>query len=256
MRRLLLEDNEHGEGGGQVDGTHLSPATPFVPTTEPASLVLPASSKRRSNLTATVFNLLAIIVVCLAGVLGWFLTTRSLRSSLPSPDTNPLPLQYSIIPSISHSQNPSNQPEAQAFDPLGQFFGWLCAVLYLVSRIPQLLLNYRRKSTDGVSILFFLFACMGNLTYVLSIFAYEPICARAGGDVGLEPFGMQAITSMADAGAGCIDGEWGREYGQYVLVNASWLAGSGGTLLLDLGIFVQFWLYRGREAGLVESEES
>ncbi|KAF3345802.1 Autophagy-related protein 22 [Verticillium dahliae VDG2] len=67
--------------------------------------------------------------------------------------------------------------------------------------------------------LFFLFACLGNLTYVLSIFAYDPHCGRHG----------------------CAPG---RGYARYILVNLSWLAGSMGTLLLDMGIFVQFFLYR------------
>ncbi|KAG7121710.1 vacuolar amino acid transporter YPQ1 like protein [Verticillium longisporum] len=105
------------------------------------------------------------------------------------------------------------------FNFWGQVFGWLCAVLYLGSRLPQILLNYRRKSTEGVSMLFFLFACLGNLTYVLSIFAYDPHCGRHG----------------------CAPG---RGYARYILVNLSWLAGSMGTLLLDMGIFVQFFLYR------------
>ena len=82
--------------------------------------------------------------------------------------------------------------------------------------------------------LFFLFACVGNLTYVLSIFAYEPACASlqglSGGDIGA---------------GGCEDGEWKEEYGRYIFVNASWLIGSAGTLVLDLMIFGQFWIYRG-----------
>ena len=93
--------------------------------------------------------------------------------------------------------------------------------------------------------LFFLFACVGNLTYVMSIFFYEPPCAREQDMVG--PLARPEFE-------GCRDGEWGRDYGRYVLVNASWLAGSAGTLLLDLGIFVQFWIYRGREARMVSAE--
>lgn len=81
--------------------------------------------------------------------------------------------------------------------------------------------------------LFFLFACVGNLTYVLSIVAYEPSCAR--------------IAAVGEDGCG--RGEWGAEYGRYMLVNASWLVGSAGTLVLDLMIFGQFWVYRGRKAG-------
>lgn len=72
--------------------------------------------------------------------------------------------------------------------------------------------------------LFFLFACIGNLTYVLSIFAYEPHCSGKHGK--------------------CASGEAGSIYGRYIAVNASWLAGSLGTLFLDAGIFVQFFLYR------------
>jgi len=75
--------------------------------------------------------------------------------------------------------------------------------------------------------LFFLFACIGNLTYVLSIFAYEAHCEGKHGK--------------------CRSGEAASLYGRYIAVNASWLAGSLGTLLLDLGIFVQFFLYRERD---------
>jgi len=79
---------------------------------------------------------------------------------------------------------------------LGQIFGWGCAVLYLGSRIPQVIKNFKRKSTEGLSLLFFLFACLGNITYVLSI-----------------------LSASLDL--------------RYLLVNLSWLAGSAGTLLLD-----------------------
>ncbi|KAK1769316.1 PQ loop repeat-domain-containing protein [Phialemonium atrogriseum] len=125
-----------------------------------------------------------------------------------------------------------------AFNVWGQVFGWLCAVLYLGSRLPQLLLNWRRKSTEGVSMLFFLFACLGNLTYVLSIFAFEPRC-RAGGP-----------------GTKCLPGEASTIYGRYMLVNLSWLAGSAGTLLLDMAIFVQFFIYSQADDEDDESEES
>ena len=83
--------------------------------------------------------------------------------------------------------------------------------------------------------LFFLFACVGNLTYVLSIFIYEPACAR-----------LESVDRRVERWQGCERGEWREEYGRYILVNASWLVGSAGTLVLDLGIFAQFWVYRDR----------
>ena len=210
-----------------VDATHLSPAMPFIPpsqstTTPPAAETL----KPHTALKAFILNLTILILVCGAGVLGWFLTTRSAEPTSKYP----------------HSHHPVNDPDAEPistesetlhFDLWGQIFGYLCAVLYLGSRVPQILLNYKRKSTEGVSMLFFIFACVGNLTYVMSIFAYEPACA-----------GLQDLAGNVGGGGGCRDGEWGEMYARYILVNASWIAGSAGTLALDLTIFVQFWVYK------------
>ena len=196
-----------------IDATHLSPATPFIPPAAPTTTPPAATTfNPRSALKSFLLNIAALIVVCLAGVLGWYASTRP---SFPRDD--------SVGPVTSNSEDTLH------LDLWGQVFGYLCALLYLGSRIPQLILNFRRKSTEGVSILFFLFACLGNLTYVLSIFAYEPACA-----------GLQALSE-----AGCEDGEWEEGYGRYILVNASWLIGSAGTLVLDLMIFGQFWAYRG-----------
>jgi hypothetical protein len=83
--------------------------------------------------------------------------------------------------------------------------------------------------------LFFLFACIGNLTYNFSIFAYspEPAC-----DVPFE----------------CKLGEGRQIYGSYILVNLSWILGSLGTLLLDMGVFVQYFMYKVDQSS--EAEES
>lgn len=189
-----------------IDGTHLSPAMPFVQPPKPSVRTV---SKPSTTLQKLIWNAFAIALVCAAGVLGWYVSVRSTTRHKRD------------------SEKPPRQPEPLHFDVLGQVFGYLCAALYLGSRIPQLLLNWRRKSTEGVSLLFFLFACIGNLTYVLSIFAYSPVCAGKEGR--------------------CRPGEQQRLYGKYLLVNASWLLGSLGTLFLDLGIFAQFVLYREKE---------
>ena len=224
--RTALLSQENGNGNGnfhtnvtshaqqphrthQIDGTHLSPATPFidaVPSLEDEETQgIPRSST--SNLQAALLNTFAIILVCAAGILGWYISTHVSNKHLNDGDNNDLP---------------TNPSEPLTFDLWGQIFGYFCAVLYLGSRIPQLLLNYQRKSTEGVSLLFFLFACIGNLTYVLSIFAYSPVCRSRV----------------------CEPGEASAIYGRYILVNCSWLIGSLGTLLLDMAIFVQFFLYQ------------
>ena len=188
-----------------VDATHLSPVTPLREA--PKAIEAPAvlHLKPPSTLQSVVFNAFSIILVCVAGIVGWWASSSSERQK--------------DLRSDKHSSS-------LHFDVLGQVFGYLCAALYLGSRVPQLLLNYRRKSTEGVSLLFFLFACLGNLTYDLSIFAYSPICRYPGH---------------------CQPGEAASLYGRYILLNASWIAGSLGTLLLDMAIFVQFFLYQRRD---------
>lgn len=197
-----------------LDGTYLSPATPMHSQPKDANVAdAMRPSQPRSWTKAIAFNGTVILLVVLAGIAGYFL----------SPTTPPT--------DGHHDQTEADeQAVALRFSLWGQIFGYICAVLYLGSRIPQLLLNYRRKSTEGLNALFFLFACIGNLTYVLSILAYEPICSQHRHGHWRE--------------SRCHPGEAQAVYWRYVLVNASWLLGSLGTLFLDFAVFVQFFLYR------------
>ena len=167
-------------------------------------------SRSRPLWKRLLYNAVVILVVIAAGIAGYYISPSKSQNGCSSV---------------------SEQNEVLQFSVLGQVFGYICAVLYLGSRVPQLLLNYRRKSTEGLNALFFVFACLGNLTYVLSIIAFEPIC---GGGAYHE--------------VGCSKGEAGAIYGRYLLVNLSWLLGSLGTLFLDFGVFVQFWTYRKTES--------
>lgn len=108
------------------------------------------------------------------------------------------------------------------FDVTGQVFGYLSAVTYTASRIPQLLLNWRRKTTEGLSMLFFILAVLGNTTYIVSILAYDPKCELRT----------------------CQPGEASDLYERYCLVNLSWLLGSSINLMEDFGIFFQYFHYR------------
>lgn len=191
-----------------VDGTHLSPATPLHQGTRDIDVLKARpSTQKRSILKAVLFNLTAILLVCAAGVGGWYMSSNPSRQR-------------------HHVKEPKHKDEhegALQFNVLGQVFGYICAALYLGSRVPQLLLNYRRKSTEGISMLFFIFACLGNLTYVVSILAYGPVCRRPDH---------------------CMEGEVKQLYSRYFAVNFSWLLGSFGTLLLDAGVFFQYFRYR------------
>lgn len=202
---LLWQCHYYGTDA-QVDPIHLSPANPLneaEPLLETFNDINGSSPEgssagdSRSDLSSSsgdssiLYNVLMVIIVLLSGIGGWALGGSGSPSAPSVPDSE---LQY---------------------NPVAQFFGWLCAILYLGSRIPQILLNIERRSCEGVSFLFFLFACLGNVTYVVSILS-----------VATGP--------------------------RYLLVNASWLAGSLGTLVEDFIIFCQFFIYNERK---VEDEE-
>ena len=183
---MLFERERRGS-----DWSGFSPAVPHIPDAPPQVPTV---------LQTILWNTTIVLMVCAAGVMGWALGRRYSGGRKGSTDGKQDTLEFNV---------------------LGQFFGYLCTVAYIASRLPQLILNWRRKTTEGLSMLFFLFACLGNITYVLSIFAYEPHCAEET----------------------CEPGEPGRIYGRYILVNLSWLAGSLVTLLLDLGVFAQYFIY-------------
>jgi uncharacterized protein with PQ loop repeat len=159
----------------------------------------PATPPSYARLQMHLRNTVAILLVCTTGMVSWYLIQYSAKSGRPSPVR-----------------------EIPEFDYWGQMFGWLCAVFYFGSRFPQLILNWRRKSVEGLSILFFLFACLGNFMYVFSIVAFDPSSA------------IQNRCQSCDAGA---------IYKKHILVNLPWLVDGVGTLLLDLAIFTQFFLY-------------
>lgn len=51
----------------------------------------------------------------------------------------------------------------------GEVFGWIMAAIYMGGRLPQIWLNMQRGTVEGLNPLMFLFALVGNLTYVGSI---------------------------------------------------------------------------------------
>lgn len=202
--------------GKSADPIHLSPANPLNEDVletalsreyeeveeEEASLLNQRKPETGSSLGSFLLKTLMVSLVILAGLIGWYISYAREENYRRA-----------------HPGHPPRKPQELVYDPLAQFFGWLCAVFYLGSRVPQILLNYKRKSCEGISFMFFLFACLGNLTYVVSILSID-------------------ISRY------------------YLWVNASWLAGSLGTLALDFTIFVQFFLYNENDSYLEETSEA
>ncbi|KAJ8586285.1 PQ-loop-domain-containing protein [Rhizopogon salebrosus TDB-379] len=86
-----------------------------------------------------------------------------------------------------------------------QIIGWTSAVAYLGARLPQIVKNFKTRC-EGLAPGLFVFSILGNMTYALSI-----IAASRDGD--------------------------------YLIRNASWLAGSGLTVFLDVLVLTQFFYY-------------
>ena len=180
--------------GWYEQGPHLSPATPLLSDEDINHVQRPAAW---SLLKSTLVNLTCVVIVVAAGIAG-----------------------YLVSPKASSSRDRVDDVE---LDFWGQVFGYACALFYLGSRFPQLLLNYRRKTCEGLSLLFFLFSCLGNVTYVFSILA----AALASGE---KQYQYHTVV------------DWDI-VGRYLAVNASWIIGSAGTLVLDGIIFAQFFMY-------------
>ena len=134
-------------------------------------------------------------------------TTR--RSSLAVIVGSALISPVSAIPLLSPDTFPS-PPHNYTYE-LGLFFSWLCAFLYLSSRIPQILLNRSRRSVEGIAIPMFICAVMGNSTYALSLLLSDE--AMMGGH-------------------------------EFWIASLPYLLGSAGTLIFDALIFAQSAMYR------------
>jgi uncharacterized protein with PQ loop repeat len=55
----------------------------------------------------------------------------------------------------------------------GTVLGWMSATSYMGSRMPQIVYNFKRKTTDGLSIQMFICAMLQNLCYASSIFLWD-----------------------------------------------------------------------------------
>ncbi|KAJ7095805.1 PQ loop repeat-domain-containing protein [Mycena belliarum] len=100
----------------------------------------------------------------------------------------------------------SPQPPSADMQWTIQILGWTSAVLYLGSRLPQIAKNLETRC-KGLSPALFFFAILGNSTYSMSI-----------------------IAKSTDR--------------DYLITNASWLAGSALTVFLDVIVLGQFLYYR------------
>lgn len=57
------------------------------------------------------------------------------------------------------------------YEEIGSILGWITMMTYLVGRFPQIYMNWNRKTTEGLSLLMYIFTILGNLFYIGVIFS-------------------------------------------------------------------------------------
>jgi len=89
-------------------------------------------------------NTMSVLAVCTAGTFGWAIAWKTGVWS-PAP--------------------PEDDAGSTSMVLGAQILGYFSALCYLGARIPQIVKNWRDKSCEGLSLLFFLLSLLGNLTY-------------------------------------------------------------------------------------------
>ncbi|KAL7267746.1 hypothetical protein RUND412_009653 [Rhizina undulata] len=120
---------------------------------------------------------------------------------------------------------------------IGGVLSWISTGFYLTSRLPQILLNAQRRSTDGVAIYLFVAAFFGNFFYSASLLS--------------NPLGW---FDYAAHGGGGIAGPEGSDAEEWWGRTLPFFLGSAGVLAMDAVVGWQFLLW-GEGAKVVEVGE-
>ncbi|KAH9834275.1 PQ loop repeat protein [Teratosphaeria destructans] len=115
-----------------------SPSGTTIHRVGPSSSPMPSPSPRT-----------ILLIACLIAM------THATPTPLTSPPSSSLPPTTTTSPS----------PSPTRLELTGTILSWTSTALYLGSRLPQLLKNFHRKSTAGLSPHLFLAAFLGNLFY-------------------------------------------------------------------------------------------
>ncbi|KAI1315587.1 hypothetical protein EDD11_000597 [Mortierella claussenii] len=212
----LLENGDHGIGGTDLEQAEM--ISPLLQRPRSRKLTTTSDIAHRRSTSMVLFGLVLLtmrhtmpmlqehggssglnIRELKGGSIAGRVLTRALEGEQP----------------LGLTQDELAPPADQNIVQLGRIFAWVCTLFYLSSRMPQLWKNFKRKSVQGLSILMFFWAAMGNLSYTLS------------------------ILNSADAVNPETQQKFLREAVPYVL-------GSSGTLMFDLSIFGQWLYYTGK----------
>ena len=162
-------------------------------------------------------------------------------SLIPSPSPRTILLIACLAAITQASPITNSHPTTRSHHPThlenaGTVLSWLSTILYLGSRLPQLIKNYQRQSTAGLSPHLFAAAFCGNLFYSAAL-ASNP-CAW----YDFEPYG----------GGGGWAGANGSDRVEWTAAALPFFLGAFGVLGLDASVGLQFVLYgEGKEKVVV-----
>ncbi|KAL9940117.1 hypothetical protein V8E36_000822 [Tilletia maclaganii] len=133
---------------------------------------------------------------------------------------------------------------------IGRTSAWTCTVLYLTSRLPQIWTNHVRKSVEGLSMLLFIAAFLGNLFYTISLLA-SPQAGDWWTLLVRRQFDSMMSRSLEARGSSSSSSEKGRggpgltpENKTYLRESLPFLLGSLGASFFDITILIQARCYK------------
>ena len=133
----------------------------------------------------------------------------------------PLPSNSFLAGPLSTSVDPVSH--ASTAESIGRIFSWMSTVLYLLSRLPQIIKNAHRRSTSGLSPILFVAAFFGNFFYSASVLT-NPLAWSS-----FPPHGLY----------GWVDAD-GSDRTTWIALAAPFWLGAAGVLVMDGIIFAQF----------------
>ncbi|CAD6964697.1 unnamed protein product [Tilletia controversa] len=156
------------------------------------------------------------------------------------------------VNSDQHEESPKKPSPPTKYHPkekidweqlIGRSSAWTCTVLYLTSRLPQIWSNHMRKSVEGLSMLLFVAAFLGNLFYTISILANPKAGdwwtlltgGNGGGGGGGAAGGVSVVMGTATLTP---------EQKTYLRESLPFLIGSFGASFFDVTILSQWYTFR------------
>lgn len=214
-----------GSGSGYVS-SYLLPHEDYTTiSTDPIPIGShPVTAARSASYASNLLRTVTSSGVLLVGSLGVSSTFR--RSTLGSfmGVTSTMQSSRSLL-HIHSVVDRSYQPRfrfgllGDNISPTGEVFGWIMAAIYMGGRLPQIWLNIKRGTVEGLNPLMFMFALIGNITYVGSI----------------------VVRSM----------EW-----THLKPNLPWLVDAAVCVLLDVFIIFQFVYFYRKTSKLDEDDDN